>query len=349
MSNTETVTVDGNGGTDVPERTVLQRVMGASTLWIGVVLVGMCIAFSIVRPNAFPTVTTLQTLLIETSVLLVLSVGMTYVIITSGIDLSVGMVLIFSGVAGAKAMEWLSPDQNPSGAGWGIIGVGLLVAVVGGGLWGLLNGFLVAKAKIPPLIVTLGSLGAALGSAQLITGGVDVRYVPEKLRDSLGFGTSLGGVPNLVLVAAVVTVLGAWALHATRFGRYTYAIGSNAEAARRSGIPVTRHLMLVYLMTGLLAGLAGFMNLAYFGTTTISGHATDNLDAIAGVVIGGTSLFGGIGSVVGTVIGVFIPSVLRKGFIIAEVPVFWQPIAVSVVLVAAVWFDQRRRAARDRA
>ncbi|MEU4345489.1 ABC transporter permease [Nocardia sp. NPDC023852] len=330
------------------ERTVLRRQLGAGTVWIGVVLVVLCVVFSLIRPDAFPTRFTLQTLLIETSVLLVLSVGMTFVIITSGIDLSVGTVLIFAGVLGAKSMEWLSPNEDATGAGWGVIAVGLLLSVAGGGVWGLVNGLLVAKAGVPPLIVTLGSFGAALGAAQLITGGVDTRTVPEKLRDSLGFGTSLGGVPNLVLVATVVTVLAAWVLHTTRFGRYTCAIGSDQEAARRSGIAVTRHLVLVYLLTGLLAGLAGFMNLAYFGTTTIGGHGTDNVDAIAGVVIGGTSLFGGAGSIVGTVIGVFIPSVLKKGFVIAQVPVFWQPIAVSVVLVAAVWFDQARRRARDR-
>ncbi|GAA5059785.1 ABC transporter permease [Nocardia callitridis] len=345
MSSTD---VADGGSIEPSERSLAQRFFGASTVWIGVVLVGLCVVFSVVRPDAFPTVFTLQTLLIETSVLLVLSVGMTFIIITSGIDLSVGSVLIFAGVLGAKTMEWLSPGQDASGAGWGLIGLGFLVSVLGGGLWGGLNGLLVAKAKIPPLIVTLGSFGAALGAAQLITGGVDTRTVPENLRDSLGFGTSLGGVPNLVLVATVVTVVAAVVLRTTRFGRYTYAIGSSQEAARRAGIPVTRHLIAVYLLTGLLAGLAGFMNLAYFGTTTIGGHGTDNLDAIAGVVIGGTSLFGGVGSIVGTVIGVFIPSVLKKGFVIAQVPVFWQPIAVSIVLVAAVWFDQLRRKARDR-
>ncbi|WP_216896980.1 ABC transporter permease [Nocardia alni] len=332
----------------LPERTLWQRLSGVSTLWIGIVLILLYIGFSIWKPDAFPTRFTLQTLLIETSVLLVLSIGMTFVIITAGIDLSVGMVLIFAGVIASKTMEWLSPGGDATHAGWGIIAIGFVVSLAGGGLWGLINGVLVARAKIPPLIVTLGSFGAALGAAQLITGGVDTRTVPESLRNSLGFGTLLGGIPDLVLVALVVTLFGAWLLHTTRFGRYTYAIGSSAEAARRSGIGVTRHLVLVYLMTGLLSGLAGFMNLAYFGTTTIAGHGTDNLDAIAGVVIGGTSLFGGVGSVVGTVIGVFIPSVLRKGFVIAGVPVFWQPIAVSLVLVAAVWFDQNRRKSREK-
>ena len=110
---------------------------------------------------------------------------------------------------------------------------------------------------------------------------------------------------------------------------------------------MTRHLVLVYLLTGVLAGLAGFMSLAYFRTTTLTSHGTDNLNAIAGVVLGGTSLFGGVGSIMGTVVGVFIPAVLQKGFVIIGVNVFWQPIAVAVVLVAAVWFDQTRRKARD--
>jgi ribose transport system permease protein len=151
----------------------------------------------------------------------------------------------------------------------------------------------------------------------------------------------------MVALAAVVTLAGAWLLHTTRFGRRTFAVGSNAEAARRAGIPVQGHLVRVYTGVGLLSGLAGFMSLAYFGTTTISGHSTDNLNAIAAVVLGGTSLFGGVGTVFGTVIGVFIPAVLTKGFVIVGVQQFWQPVAISAVLVAAVWFDQVRRRSRD--
>jgi ribose transport system permease protein len=332
-----------------PERTGLgRRLVSANTFWIGLVLVGLYLGFSVLAPSAFPTLFNFQTLLIEASVLLVLSVGMTFVIITSGIDLSVGSVLVFAGVVAAKAMEALSPGHDATSAGWGVIAVGLLVALAGGAVWGLANGLLIARAKIPPLIVTLGSFGAALGVAELVTAGVDVRTVPQVLRRTLGYGTSFAVVPNLVLVAVVVTVLGGWLLHTTRFGRYTFAVGSNAEAARRSGIGVTRHLVLVYLITGALAGLGGFMSLAYYGTTTISGHSTDNLNVIAAVVLGGTSLFGGVGSMVGSVIGVFIPAVLTKGFVILGVQPFWQPVAVSAVLVAAVWFDQRRRRTQDR-
>jgi ribose transport system permease protein len=327
------------------QRPVLQRLAGVSTFWIALVLVALCVLFSVLRPDAFPTLFTLQTLLIEASVLLVLAVGMTFVIITAGIDLSVGSVLVFSGVVAATLMEALT-GGDASDAGVGVVLLGLLAALAGGGAWGLLNGLLVARARIPPLIVTLGSFGAALGAAQLITDGVDVRTVPRVLRDGLGFGQT-AQVPHMVALAAVVTLAGAWLLHTTRFGRRTFAVGSNAEAARRAGIPVQGHLVRVYTGVGLLSGLAGFMSLAYFGTTTISGHSTDNLNAIAAVVLGGTSLFGGVGSVFGTVIGVFIPAVLSKGFVIVGVQQFWQPVAISAVLVAAVWFDQVRRRSRD--
>ena len=206
----------------------------------------------------------------------------------------------------------------------------------------IVNGFLVTKARIPPFIVTLGTLGMALGSALLITGGVDERSVPFKLIDTVGSGR-LFGFPYLVLIAVVVAIIFGIILSQTRFGRYTYAVGSNAEGVRRAGVNVDRHLIKVYALGGTLAGLAGFMSLARFGTTSIGGHSTDNLDAIAAIVIGGTSLFGGVGTILGTVVGVFIPTVLRNGFVIVGVQPFWQQVAVGAVLIAAVYFDQLRR------
>jgi ribose transport system permease protein len=332
----------------VDRRSTGARLLSANTFWIALVLLALVVVFSVLAPDSFLTFFNFQQLFIETAVLLVIAVGMTFVIITGGIDLSVGSVLIFAGMISAKTMEWLSPGQDASNAGWGVITVGLVVAVLGGSLWGLVNGLLVARANIPPLIVTLGTLGAALGVASLLNDGTNVRTVPLQLRDSLGFGTLEGNIPNLVVVAVVITVIFGLVLHTTRFGRYTFAIGSNAEAARRAGIGVTRHLTNVYLLTGFLAGIAGFMSLAYFQSTTISGHTTDNLNAIAGVVMGGTSLFGGVGTILGTVIGVFIPAVLQKGFNIVGVQPYWQMIAVGAVLVAAVWFDQQRRRAQNK-
>ncbi|MEV6620723.1 ABC transporter permease [Amycolatopsis sp. NPDC051106] len=328
------------------KRPLGKRLVGANTFWIALVLVALIIVFSAIAPGEFATLFTFQTLLIETAVLLVLSVGMTFVIITSGIDLSVGSVLIFAGMVAGKVMEAMS-GGNASNAGWGVIVVGLVAAVVAGTVWGLINGFLIAVAGIPPLIVTLGTMGAALGAAYLLNNGSDVRSVPVVLNQTLGYGTSFGVVPNLVIVAVVITLIGAWLLHTTKFGRYTYAVGSNAEGARRAGIGVTAHLLKVYTLTGFLAGIAGFLSLAYYASTTISAHTTDNLNAIAAVVMGGTSLFGGVGTVLGTVIGVFIPAVLKKGFNITHVQDFWQMIAVGAVLIAAVWFDQRRRRRRN--
>jgi ribose transport system permease protein len=262
---------------------------------------------------------------------------MTYVIITAGIDLSIGAVLVFSGVVCAKVMN------SVGGNGWGTILIGLVAALAAGLAWGVLNGFLVAKAKIPALIVTLGTLGMSLGAALLITGGVDERSVPTKLIDTIGTGRLFNQVPWLVIIAFAVAIVFGVVLASTRFGRNTYAIGSNEEAARRAGVAVDRHLIKIYALSGVLAGLAGFMNVARFATTTIGGHNTDNLQAIAAVVIGGTSLFGGIGTVLGSVFGVFIPAVLQNGFVIIGVQPFWQQVAVGAVLIGAVYLDQLRR------
>jgi ribose transport system permease protein len=271
----------------------------------------------------------------------VVAVGMTFVIITSGIDLSVGSVLVFSGVIAAKVMEAIG------GESLGVILLGLFACLLSGLAWGTLNGVLISKGRIPPLIVTLGTLGMALGAAQLITGGVNLRTVPINLTLSFGIG-QLFSIPYIVLVAAAVALIGAWLLFTTRFGRYTYAVGSNEDAARRAGINVDRHLIKVYAMSGFLAGLAGFLSLARFATTNIGGETNLNLQAITAVVLGGTSLFGGIGTIVGTVIGVFIPSVLQNGFVILGVQPFWQSVAVGAFLVAAVYVDQLRRRARPR-
>ena len=230
------------------------------------------------------------------------------------------------------------------GDNWGVIIVGLVVALAAGFAWGTLNGFLVTKAKIPSFIVTLGTLGMALGAALLITGGVDERDVPFKLVETIGSGRLFGEIPYLVLIAAAVALVFGDHPAQTRFGRYTYAIGSNEEGVRRAGVNVDRHLIKVYALGGTLAGFAGFLSLARFGTTSIAGNTTDNLDAIAAIVIGGTSLFGGVGTIIGTVVGVFIPAVLRNGFVIVGVQPFWQQVAVGAVLIVAVYLDQLRRA-----
>jgi ribose transport system permease protein len=314
-----------------------QRIATGSTTWIILILAGMLVVFSVLEPDSFATVNNMRNLATNAAILLVISVGMTFVIITAGIDLSVGSVLVFAGVVSAKAMNGMGGDSA------GVLLVGVLVALAAGAAWGVLNGVLITKARVPPLIVTLGTLGMALGLSLIITNGVDIREVPPKLVTSVGVGRLFGEIPWLVVIAAGVAVVFGVLLAATRFGRHTYAIGSNEEAARRAGIAVDRHLILVYGISGLLSGLAGYMSLARFATTTLGGHATDNLQAIAAVVLGGTSLFGGVGTVLGTVVGVFIPAVLQNGFVITGVEPFWRDVAVGAVLIAAVYLDQLRR------
>jgi ribose transport system permease protein len=314
-----------------------QRLVAGSSTWIGLILVALILVFSVLEPDSFVDSANARNIATDAAVLLVIASGMTFVIITAGIDLSVGAILVFSGVVSARAMNGVGGDN------WGVIIVGLVVALAAGAGWGIVNGFLVAKAKIPPFVVTLGTLGAALGASLVITGGVDEREVPFKLITTIGTGRAFDQIPWLVIIAFAVAIVFGVILATTRFGRYTYAIGSNEEAARRAGIAVDRHLMKVYGLAGTLAGLAGFLSLARFSTTTIGGHDTDNLQAIAGVVIGGTSLFGGIGTMLGSVFGVFIPAVLQNGFVIVGVQPFWQQIAVGAVLIGAVYLDQLRR------
>jgi ribose transport system permease protein len=325
--------------TDEPARdSYLKRLANLQSVWILGVLLVIVAAFSVAAGGKFLSTSNFSLISQNIAVWAVLGVGMTFVIITSGIDLSIGSVLVFSSVVAAQVMRAVGGD------GWGVAGLGILAALVTGIGWGLLNGFLIAKAKIPALIVTLGALSVALGLAQVLTGGIDIRAVPESLTD---FNTYIKilGIPALPFVALVVLILGGIVLHKTRFGRYTYAIGSNELGARRVGINVDRHLILVYALSGAMAGLGAVLALAQFGTTTIAGQSLTNLNVIAAVVIGGTSIFGGEGSIFGTVVGLFIPAVLQAGFVIVGVESFWQGVAVGSVLVAAVYVDQSRRVA----
>ncbi|MRX45564.1 ABC transporter permease [Agromyces kandeliae] len=336
---TETVAI---GTLDEPKQGFLQRLVRAQAFQILLVLLVIVLIFSALAPDTFAQWSNFRLIIQNASILAVLGVGMTYIIITAGIDLSIGSVLVFSGVVSAIVMRALG------GEGWGTALVGILVAIACGIGWGLLNGFLIAKAKIPPLIVTLGSLGMALGLAQILTGGVDIREVPTVLTTTIGYGNILGTIPTISVIALVVVVLGAIVLHFTRFGLHTYAVGSSELAARRVGVKVDRHLIAVYTLSGGLAGFAGILSLSQFSTTAIAGQSQTNLNVIAAVVIGGTSLFGGVGTIFGTVVGLFIPAVLQNGFVITGVQPFWQQVAVGAVLITAVYIDQVRRTAAMR-
>ena len=317
-----------------------------SPVWIFLMLVVMVAVFGVLRPTEFLGSFDIKSIFTNASVVMCLAVGMTFVIITAGIDLSVGSVLVLAGVLAAKAMTAIG-GSNPDTFSTLTIAAGLGVGILAGIACGVVNGVLIAWLRIPPLIVTLGMFGIALGLADVLTSGVDLSTVPTSLGDGLGNG-QLGPIPWLVVVAGVVTVIGGLVLSQTRFGRHTYAIGSNDVAALRAGINVRWHLVKVYAIAGALAGIGGDLSLAHFTTTTISGHLEDNLIAISAVVIGGTSLFGGSGTMIGTVVGVFIPVVLAAGLVIMDVQSFWQQVVTGVILIAAVYFDQLRRQARNR-
>ncbi|MCU1405503.1 MAG: transporter permease [Glaciihabitans sp.] len=331
---------DGDG----PDKdSPVKRLLKIQSFQILIVLLVIMLIFSALAPSIFPEWTNIRQIVQNVSILAVLGIGMTFIIVTSGIDLSVGSVLVFSGVIAAKVMEAMGS------AGWGVAVIGIIVSILCGTAWGLLNGFLIAKAKVPPLIVTLGTLGGALGLSQVITGGVDIRNVPAELSDTIGYGNVWGTtLPLISLIALVIVVIFGVILHKTKFGLYTFAVGSNEEAARRVGVKVDRQLISVYALSGSLAGFAGILSLSQYGTTAIAGQSQTNLNVIAAVVIGGTSLFGGVGTIFGTMVGLFIPAVLQNGFVIVGVQPFWQQVAVGAVLIIAVYIDQRRRAAATR-
>jgi ribose transport system permease protein len=307
-------------------------------LWIGGVLLALIVAFSIDSPYFLTRANWLNTSSTATEVLL-LAVGETFVICSGGIDLSVGAVLGFAGTAGAWVMATGFPGA--SGAAVGPVAIGFAAALAAGTAFGLLNGFLVAWAGIPPFVVTLGTLGIATGFGYLLNNGQEISAIPASVAT---FGnTNLGGwVPVPVLITAVITIWCGLLLAKTRFGAYALSIGDSREAVIRAGVNHRRYLLEIYTLSGLLAGVAAVLVMARLGAGSPVSGATDNLNAIAAVVIGGASLFGGRGTIIGSVIGTGIIAVLITGLVLVNVPPFWQEVAVGAILIVAVYIDQLR-------
>ena len=316
--------------------------------WIFLFLLALVAYFSLTTPDhAFFGADNFKTIALDTSVVILLAIGQTFVIMTAGIDLSVGGILLFSGVAGGLVMLELSGTEAQTAAlqypnAEVAVPIGVAVTLVCGTFWGLVNGLLVTRLKMPPFIVTLGTLGITFGAADLLAGGTNLVSVPTGFQDTIGNGKLLGlFVP--VYIAICFVIAAHVVLRYTRFGRYTEAVGSNEEGSRRTGINVDRHVVKVYTLTGFLCGVAATIDLARFGTMNLAAHSTDNLNSIAAVVMGGTSLFGGIGTILGTVVGAFIPTVLQNGLVISAVDPFWQQVLVGVMIIVAVYLDQLRR------
>ena len=325
---------------------LLDRFQG---LWISVVLVVAIIFFALVIPGfRFVNSTNLANITLDASQILILSVATTFILIAAGIDLSIGAIVVLASVVAASAMARFSGTpaevtsfQFPQ-AHVGIP-IGIAAALVTGLVCGFLNGLIITRLRITPFIVTLGTLGIYSGLAMVLAGGKNQVYIPPGLQQSVGVARLGGVVPVPVVIALVIAAIGWIILVKTRFGVYTFAIGASEEAARLAGINVRRHLLVLYTISGLAAGISGVIDVARFSTTSIEAHTTDNLQAIAAVVIGGTSLFGGIGGMGGSIIGSLFPSTLKNGFIQMGVEPFWQPVVIGIVLIIAVTYDTFRR------
>ena len=267
----------------------------------------------------------------QTAVVAVIAIGMTLVIITAGIDLSVGSVAALSGVVGVILMvnAGLPPILGIAG--------GILV----GATCGLVNGMLVSFAGLNPFIATLGMLTVARGLVFITTGAVAVFGAPDSFR-LLGQGV-IGPIPIPIIVIVVVAILGYVVLSRTKLGRYAYAMGSNPEAARLSGIPIKRYLTSVYVISGALAGLGGMIAASRVNSGQPNYGVGLELDVIAAAVIGGASLFGGQGTILGTLIGAFLIALIRNGAVLLNVDIFYQSVIIGVVIWIAVFWDQYRR------
>jgi ribose transport system permease protein len=317
------------------------RLFAAREMGILLVLIVMCLVLSFTT-EGFAQVENLLLVARQFSMFATMGVGMTMVIVTGGIDLSVGSVLALAGCAAAKCMLWLGPY-----AGGEIAAVAGILAGLGAGLvCGVASGLIVAAVRIPPFIVTLGMMSITRGLVYVITRGWPITGLPPAFF-FLGQGR-LWIVPVPVVSMFIVAAVGAVFLSRTRVGRSIYAVGGNEEASRLSGINVGYVKFFVYSTCGLLAGLAGVTTASHLSSAQPSSGLTNELDVIAAVIVGGTSLMGGSGTVLGTLIGAALMGVLRNGLVLLGVSANWQLIPIGIVIVVAVIFDQFRQMRRGR-
>lgn len=290
--------------------------------WTAVVaLIVLVIVFGIASPT-FLTFGNVQAMLVAAAILVILTVGQTYVIITAGIDLSVASALTLGSVVLGQAYSH----------GWGMA-VACVLAVAAGTAVGVINGLVIAKGKITDFIVTLGTLSAAAGVALILANGEPVTIISGfLLRLATG---SLGPIPYFVIVAAVVAIVAHVVLFHTRFGTHLFATGGEPEAARAMGIDTARVKIAAYTISGFLAGMASILLTARIGAAEPAIDTSFLLNSVAAVVLGGVSLFGGRGTVVGPVVGALLLTALVNGLTLLSVPVFYQPLAVGIVVVLA--------------
>jgi len=294
---------------------------------LGLLILGIALT---ILSDRFLTVNNLLNVARQISINAIISVGMTLVILTGGIDLSVGSIVALTGSITAGLLV----------GGQGILPA-IVVGMVVGALLGLFNGLLITRAAIPPFIATLGTMTAARGFTLVYTDGRPITGMEEAFR-YLG-GGYVAGIPVPVVVMLVIFVTAYIMLKKTRLGRYIYAIGGNEEAARLSGINTKKILLSVYVLGGLLAGISGIIMASRLNSAQPTAGVSFELDAIAAVVLGGTSLSGGVGTIGGTLIGALIIGVLDNGLNLLNVSSFYQQIAKGLVILLAVFLDKKRK------
>ncbi|GAB3974851.1 ribose ABC transporter permease RbsC [Actinoallomurus acanthiterrae] len=300
----------------------------------GLVVLLVAVGILTLTSDEFLTAGNLSNLARQVAIFGIIAVGELLVILTAGIDLSVGSVLGLSGCVTALLLVRGMP-----------VLVALLLGVALGTVLGAINGLLVTRAKLPPFIATLGMLGIARGATLVITDANTVQGLPTGFQ-TIANGTVLG-IPNLLIIAALVTVVVWFLLTRTVFGRYVYAVGSNRESARLAGVPVRTVTISVYAISGLLAGLGGILLTSRLGAGIPTAGTGFELNAIAACVIGGASLFGAKGSAIGAATGALIMGVLNNGGNLLAINAFYLQIGIGVLILVAVGFDQlnARRAA----
>lgn len=295
------------------------------------VLVIMVTIFSILNPRYFSTAS-FGNVMQDFAPVMLMAIGQTFVIITGGIDLSVGAVLGLSGVSAAMTIRATTANGMDPGLS---IAAGIATALLVGVLVGVINGLLVTRVNLAPFIATLATMGACMGTTLVVTGGVQIAGAPAEVVQ-IGNTRYLDVFTAPLLVALVILVVAAILLSKTRFGRHTYAIGSNAFAARVAGINVKRHLMKVYILGGVLASIAGLFVYFRLGSGSPASGRSGELQAIAAAVIGGVSLMGGLGRVTGAALGALITASVLSGLILIGVEPNAQQIVVGALIAIAV-------------
>ena len=309
----------------------LRDLTGSIEVLVSLILI--VVVFSFLSP-VFLSTQNLVNILMHVSVIGIISVGMTFVILSAGIDLSVGSIVALSGVVSAKFMLIFSAQQDLTAV------LAVLVALATGTFIGLINGALISKWNIPPFIVTLGMMGIARGLALLVSGGRSVYGFTSSIV-FLGQG-DIFGVPMPVIIFLLTVIVAHFVLFYSKFGLYTKVVGDNEMAAKTTGINIQRQKLKVYALSGFLASISGILYMARINAAEPMAGNMYELDAIAAVIIGGTSLFGGAGTIIGTLIGALIMGVLRNGLNLLAVSPYYQRIAIGVVVIAAVLLEKVR-------